>query len=190
MTATIFVPRDSAALSVGADQVAASLVTEAARLGKDIKIVRNGSRGLFWLEPLIEVATPRGRIAYGPVAPHDVASLFASNFLNGSSHPLCHGLTEAIQYLKKQERLTFARVGITDPLSLDDYLAHDGYRGLKNALEMDGAAIVDAVTNSGLRGRGGAAFPTGIKWKTVLKHRKNMWCATPTRVTPAHFPIV
>ncbi len=134
MTTTIFVPRDSAALSVGADQVAASLITEAARLGKEIKIVRNGSRGLFWLEPMIEVATPKGRIAYGPVTPDDVASLFAANFLHGGAHPLCHGVTEEIPYLKKQERLTFARVGITDPLSLDDYLVHDGYHGLTNAL--------------------------------------------------------
>ena len=168
MTTTIFVPRDSAALSVGADQVAASLMTEAARSGNEIKIVRNGSRGLFWLEPMIEVVTPEGRIAYGPMTPDDVASLFTVNFLNGGAHPLCHGLTEEIPYLKKQERLTFARVGITDPLSLEDYLAHDGYRGLTNALKMDGATVVDAVTNSGLRGRGGAAFPTGIKWKTVL----------------------
>ena len=168
ITATVYVPRDSAALSVGADQVAASLVTHAARLGKDIKIVRNGSRGLFWLEPLIEVATPNGRVAYGSIAPGDVASLFAANFLQGGSHPLSLGLTDEIPYLKKQERLTFARVGITDPLSFDDYLAHDGYRGLNQALAMDGAAIMDAVTNSGLRGRGGAAFPTGIKWKTVL----------------------
>ena len=168
MTTTLFVPRDSAALSVGADQVAASLVTEAARLGKETRIVRNGSRGLFWLEPMIEVATPNGRVAYGPVAPVDVASLFAANFLQGGSHPLCLGLTDEIPYLKNQERLTFARVGITDPLSVDDYLAHEGYGGLKNALAMNGATIVDVVTNSSLRGRGGAAFPTGIKWKTVL----------------------
>ncbi len=168
MTTIIYVPRDSAALSVGADQVAAKLVTDAARLEKDIKIVRNGSRGLFWLEPMIEVATPNGRVAYGPVVPGDVTSLFAANFLHGALHPLSLGITEQIPYLKKQERLTFARVGITDPLSLDDYLAHDGYRGLNQALAMDGALIVDAVTQSGLRGRGGAAFPTGIKWKTVL----------------------
>ncbi len=108
MTTTIFVPRDSAALSVGADQVAAAFVTEAARLGKEIKIVRNGSRGLFWLEPMIEVAMPKGRIAYGPITPDDVASLFVANFLNGGAHPLCRGFTEEIPYLKKQERLTFA----------------------------------------------------------------------------------
>ena len=168
MTTTIYVPRDSAALSVGADQVAESLVTEAARLAKDITIARNGSRGLFWLEPMIEVATLNGRVAYGPIAPGDAANLFAGNFLQGDSNPLCLGLTEQIPYLKKQERLTFARVGITDPLSLDDYLAHNGYRGLNHALAMTGATIVDAVTNSGLRSRGGAAFPTGIKWKTVL----------------------
>jgi formate dehydrogenase iron-sulfur subunit len=70
--------------------------------------------------------------------------------------------------LKKQERLTFSRVGIIDPVNLDDYLAHGGYRGLQRALTLSPAAIVQEVTDSGLRGRGGAAFPTGIKWKTVL----------------------
>lgn len=64
--------------------------------------------------------------------------------------------------------MTFARVGITDPVSLEDYIAHDGYRGLKNALEISQADIVKHVSDSGLRGRGGAAFPTGIKWNTVL----------------------
>ncbi|MDE3010725.1 MAG: NADH-quinone oxidoreductase subunit NuoF [Pseudomonadota bacterium] len=164
----IYVPRDSAALSVGADEVAAAIVAEAARLGVTIELVRNGSRGLLWLEPLVEVATPQGRVAYGPVAVEDVPGLFAAGFLNGGAHALAHGLTEQIPYLARQERLTFARVGITDPLSLDDYLAHDGFRGLRAALALAPAAVVQQVTDSGLRGRGGAAFPTGIKWKTVL----------------------
>ncbi len=123
---------------------------------------------MLWLEPLIEVQTEQGRVAYGPVSPDDVAALFDANFHNGGKHALGLGPTEALAYLKKQERLTFARVGITDPLSLDDYLALDGFRGLRNALDMQAAAIVQQVTDSGLRGRGGAAFPTGIKWKTVL----------------------
>jgi formate dehydrogenase iron-sulfur subunit len=100
--------------------------------------------------------------------PKDVASLFDADFINGEAHPLNLGLTDEIEWLKKQERLTFARVGITDPVSLEDYVAHDGYKGLKNALAMSGAEIVKEVTDSGLRGRGGAAFPTGIKWNTVL----------------------
>lgn len=168
MTATIFIPCDSSALSLGAERVCRAISGEAARRKADLKIVRNGSRGLFWLEPLLEVVTPEGRIAYGPVQSHDVPSLFDSNFLSGGEHPLRLGLTEEIPYLKKQERLTFARVGITDPVSLDDYLAHDGYRGLRRALDIAPAAIVKEVTESGLRGRGGAAFPTGIKWNTVL----------------------
>src|SRR5690606_7410247 len=109
-----------------------------------------------------------GRVAYGPVTVADVASLFEAGFLQGGAHPLAHGKTEAIPYLQKQERLTFARVGIIDPLSLDDYAAHGGWRGLKAALALDGVQIVAQVTDSGLRGRGGAAFPAGIKWKTVL----------------------
>jgi formate dehydrogenase iron-sulfur subunit len=168
MTITVFVPRDSTALALGAEAVAAAIVSEAARRGLDVKLVRNGSRGLFWLEPLVEVASPQGRIAFGPVTAADVPGLFDSEFLTNTTHPLCLGPTEEIPYLKQQHRLTFARVGITDPLSLDDYLAHEGYLGLKAALALTPAQIVQTVTDSGLRGRGGAAFPTGIKWKTVL----------------------
>jgi len=168
MSIKVFVPMDSSALSLGAEKTAKAIVAEAAKRGVDINLVRNGSRGLFWLEPLVEVETPKGRVAYGPVTPKDVAGLFDADFLNGGSHALSLGLTEEIEYLKKQERLTNARVGITDPISLEDYLAHDGYRGLQNALKLAPAEIVKQVTDSGLRGRGGAAFPTGIKWNTVL----------------------
>lgn len=164
-TITIYVPRDSAAISLGADDVAIAIAAEAARLGVAIHLVRNSSRGLFWLEPLVEVAIEAGRIGYGPVQPEDVASLFAAGL--GNAHALNIGIVDELPYLKTQERLTFARAGITDPVSLDDYIAHGGYRGLKNALAMAPEAIVAAVTDSGLRGRGGAAFPAGIKWKTV-----------------------
>ncbi|MBF6560152.1 MAG: SLBB domain-containing protein [Candidatus Binataceae bacterium] len=166
--ATIYVPGDSGALSMGAAAVAAAIAREADRRGLDLHIVRNGSRGLYWLEPLVEVATARGRLAYGPAATHDVASLFDANFLAGGDHPLALGPTEEIDYLKRQNRLTFARCGIVDPRSLDDYLAHGGYRGLGRAIELSGGQIVEAITASNLRGRGGAAFPAGIKWKTTL----------------------
>jgi formate dehydrogenase iron-sulfur subunit len=165
---TVYVPRDSTALALGAEQVAAAIVQQAQQRGLAVNLVRNGSRGMFWLEPLVEVATAAGRIGYGPVEPEDVAGLFDADFLTGGQHRLTVGLVEEIPYLKKQERLTFARVGITDPLSLDDYLAHEGYAGLRRALELSSAAVVQEVLDSGLRGRGGAAFPTGIKWKTVL----------------------
>ena len=168
MTTTIYVPRDAAALSVGADDTAKAIAAEALRLGEAVRIVRNSSRGLLWLEPMVEIDTPQGRVAFGPVQAEDVAGLFAAGFTRGGQHGLGLGPTEEIPYLKNQERLTFARAGITDPVSLSDYLAHDGYRGLRNALQMDPAAIVQSVTDSGLRGRGGAAFPAGIKWKTVL----------------------
>jgi formate dehydrogenase iron-sulfur subunit len=164
----VYVPRDSSALSLGAESVASAVAVEAARRKADVTIVRNGSRGLYWLEPMVEVETAQGRIAYGPVAMKDVAALFDADFLRGGRHPLFLGPTEKIPYLQKQERLTFARVGITDPLSLADYAAHGGWKGLREALGMDGAVAVKQVTDSGLRGRGGAAFPAGIKWKTVL----------------------
>ena len=168
MTTIVYVPRDSSALSLGAHQVAKNVQAEAAKRGLDIKVVRNGSRGMFWLETMVEVLTPKGRVAYGPVMPKDVSSLFDADFINAGAHPLNLGLTDEIEWLKKQERLTFARVGITDPVSVEDYVAHDGYQGLKNALKLSAADIVKEVTDSGLRGRGGAAFPTGIKWNTVL----------------------
>lgn len=169
----VYVPIDSTALSLGAERTAKKIMQEAQARGVEITLVRNGSRGLFWLEPLVEVETAQGRVAFGPVQPSDVAGLFDAGFTQAQAdkakaHPLYLGLTDELAWLKKQQRLTFARVGITDPLSLEDYLAHDGYQGLKNALAMSGADIVKAVTDSGLRGRGGAAFPTGIKWNTVL----------------------
>jgi formate dehydrogenase iron-sulfur subunit len=153
---------------LGADRVAEALRAEAEGRGKSIEVVRNGSRGLYWLEPMIEVEVAGERVAYGPIDPDDAASLFDADFLSGGTHPKALGVTEAIPYLAAQTRLTMARVGIVDPLSLDDYRAHGGYRGLANAVTMSGEAIVQAVTDSGLRGRGGAAFPTGIKWNTVL----------------------
>jgi formate dehydrogenase iron-sulfur subunit len=165
---TVYVPRDSAALAVGADRVARRIVAEAAARREHVTLARNGSRGLFWLEPLVEVTTPAGRVAYGPVAEDDIASLFDAGFLGGGAHALGHGPTDDIAYLKSQERLTFARMGITEPLSLEDYEANGGWAGLRRALTLAPAAIVQQVLDSGLRGRGGAAFPAGIKWKTVL----------------------
>src|SRR5579859_4921939 len=168
MTVTIYVSRDSAALALGADRVATAITAEAARRGQTVRVVRNGTRGLLWLEPLVEVVTDKGRIAYGPVEPAQVPSLFESGFLQGGKHVLHLGAVEQIDYFKKQERLTFARIGLTDPLSVEDYQAHEGFKGLKAALGLKQAEIVDQVFQSGLRGRGGAAFPAGIKWRTVL----------------------
>jgi formate dehydrogenase iron-sulfur subunit len=168
MSVRIYIPRDSAAVAVGADDVASGLRAALARRGLAAQIVRTGSRGLYWLEPMVEVETAGGRIAYGPIAPEDVESLLDASLLDGGPHTLRLGRPEEIPFLKRQTRLTFARCGIIDPLSIADYRAHDGYRGLERALALAPAAIVDAVTQSGLRGRGGAGFPTGIKWKTVL----------------------
>ena len=167
MWVTVYVPRDASALSLGAEAVARAIRAEADERGLDLRIVRNGSRGMFWLEPLVEVERSDVRLAYGPVSTADVPGLFAAGFLDGGSHQLALGPTEEIPFFKNQERLTFARVGVIDPVDLDAYIAHGGYAGLAKALTMAPAEIVTAVTESGLRGRGGAAFPTGIKWKTV-----------------------
>ncbi|MEX1058168.1 MAG: formate dehydrogenase, partial [Natronospirillum sp.] len=168
-TVKVYVPCDTTALSLGADAVAEQLLVAAASEGVTLELVRNGSRGLCWLEPLVEVETPQGRVAFGPVSPEEVGSLVAAGLFSGQqTHPLALGDIEQLPYLKQQQRLTFSRIGKTDPLSLEDYRRLDGWRGLEHALKQTPQAIVDEVKQSGLRGRGGAAFPTGIKWQTVL----------------------
>ena len=168
MTYKIFIPRDSSSISLGADKVYQEILNESKKRNIDVEIIRNGSRGLFWLEPMVEVETLKGRVAYGPVTISDINSLFDSEFFLGNKHKLFLGITEEIKWLKNQERLTYARVGITDPLNIEDYEKLDGFKGLKNALKLSPEKIVKEIADSGLRGRGGAAFPTGIKWKTVL----------------------
>jgi formate dehydrogenase iron-sulfur subunit len=157
----LFLTRDSAAVAVGADDVADAIRAEAAKRKTDIHIVRTSSRGMLWLEPFVEVETPQGRVGYGPVSVADVKGLFDAGFLDGKAHPLAQGKTEDIPYLKNQERLTFARAGLTEPVSVEQYVAHGGFAGLKKALAMAGAEVVKEVTESGLRGRGGAGFPCG-----------------------------
>jgi formate dehydrogenase iron-sulfur subunit len=156
MTVRIFVPRDAAALALGAEKVAAVVAEQIAARGLDAVIVRNGSRGMVWLEPLLEVEVDGRRIGYGPVKARDVASLFDAGLMAGGAHPLCLGEVEGLPFLKRQTRLTFARCGITDPLSLADYEAHGGLMGLRAALAMAALDVVKTVTESGLRGRGGA----------------------------------
>lgn len=161
----VYIPRDTASISMGANEVAAAI----SALSEDINVVRNGTWGMTYLEPLVEVETDKGRIAYGPVSVSDISSLYDAGFLNGADHVLCHGLTSKIEYLKNQERLTFTRCGLIDPLSVDDYQKNGGFEGLTRALKLSAKEIIDDVMTSGLRGRGGAAFPTGIKWNTVLE---------------------
>ena len=159
----IYLSQDAAAKALGSEAVAEAIRTEAAKAGIEMTLVRTGSRGMIWLEPLLEVETPEGRMAYGPMTPADVAGVLA-----GKSRKAL-GRTEDLPWMKGQTRLTFQRVGVIDPLSLADYGAHGGLKGLRRALSMTGTDIVAEVTESGLRGRGGAGFPTGIKWKTVAE---------------------
>ena len=164
----VFIPGDTTACALGADAVADEVLLQAQNRSLEVEIIRNGSRGAFWLEPLLEIESGDGRIAFGPMTPNDVAGLFESGFPHDCEHPLMLGKVADIEWLSRQDRLTFERAGITNPLSLSDYKKHGGFEGLFNALNMSPAEIVDVVTQSGLRGRGGAAFPTGIKWNTVL----------------------
>ncbi|AWI91048.1 formate dehydrogenase [Methylobacterium sp. DM1] len=168
MSITVFVPQDAVALGLGANRVARAIFSGAGARGLDLRIVRTGTRGMLWLEPMVEVATPEGRIAYGPVTPADVESLLDANFAEGGEHRLRLGDPEKVPFLARQHRLTFHRCGVVDPLSVEDYRAHGGYRGLEAALKLDAEGIVGEVRDSGLRGRGGAGFPAGIKWNTVM----------------------
>jgi formate dehydrogenase iron-sulfur subunit len=168
MTLRLFIPRDAGALAVGADEVAAAIWAVAARRNAAVDIIRTGSRGLYWLEPMVEAETAAGRVAYGPVTAADADALLTA-LLGDGAHKLRLGPTEEIPWLKRQTRLTFARCGIVDPQSLDDYRAHGGGKGLAKALSLGPEAVVEEVVQSGLRGRGGAGFPTGIKWRTVAQ---------------------
>jgi formate dehydrogenase iron-sulfur subunit len=171
VTIRIFVSRDAAALALGADETAAALQRAAVSKGLAIELVRVGSRGMVWLEPLVEVEVAGKRIGYAPVAASAVAGLVDDGLFTGAPHALRLGVVDELPFIAKQERLTFARVGIIDPVDIDQYIKHGGYEGLERALTLNGAQIVQEVTDSGLRGRGGAAFPTGIKWKTVLEQQ-------------------
>jgi formate dehydrogenase iron-sulfur subunit len=164
----IYVPRETSAVSVGADDVAIAIARCAKQSGADIELVRNGSWGASWLEPLVEVEVQGARIAYGNVAPADIQSLFEHNFLTGGDHERRLGPTKEIPYLITQDRWTFFRVGLINPLSLDDFRATSGFKAFEAALGMQRESIIDAIDQSGLRGRGGAGFPTGIKWRAVL----------------------
>ena len=171
----LYVPLDSAAVALGADAVAAAILAEAGKRGVAVTLVRNGSRGMVWLEPLVEIETNGQRLGFGPMDAADVPALFGDL----ATHPKAIGPVDAHPWMAGQTRLTFARVGVIDPLSLDDYRTHGGLKGLERVLALSGDAIIDAMKLSGLRGRGGAGFPTGIKWDTVrLAHadRKYIVC--------------
>jgi formate dehydrogenase iron-sulfur subunit len=179
MTSRVWIPADAAALALGAEATLRALREAAAARGVSLDVRRNGSRGLIWLEPLVEVDTPTGRVAYGPVTAADIPSLVAAEFWLGGAHPLRLGDIEQHPWLTRQQRLTCARIGRIEPASVEQYVALGGFRGLTRALELSPDAIVQQVTDSGLRGRGGAAFPTGIKWRTVLEQnteRKFITC--------------
>ncbi len=168
MSLQLYLPRDTTALALGAERVAVALLQEAARRDLPLELVRNGSRGMFWLEPLLELVQGGERIAFGPVSVAAVPTLLDALASDAAAHPLCLGPVEAIPFLQSQQRLTFARAGQGDPLCLDTYRSLEGFAGLERALRLEPQDIVNVVTESGLRGRGGAAFPAGIKWQTVL----------------------
>lgn len=151
MSVTVRLSDDALALACGADAVAAAFVAAGAH------VERVSSWGMHWLEPLADIDGQ----GFGPLTPADVAAV-----LDGSS-PLAIGRIADHPFLARQQRLTFARAGKTRPLSLDDYAATGGWLGLARARDLGPEATIAEVTASGLRGRGGAGFPAGIKWTTV-----------------------
>ncbi|MFO8173290.1 MAG: NADH-quinone oxidoreductase subunit NuoF [Longimicrobiales bacterium] len=165
----VYVPRETAAVSMGADEIAVEIQRRADQAGESIQLIRNGSWGMSWLEPMVEVEVRDSRIAYGNVAPVDVPGLFEAGFLEGGNHPRILGPTHEIPYLANQDRWSFLRCGLIDPVSVDSYREHQGFTGLEKAFSHGREWVLDAVLKSGLRGRGGAAFPTGIKWRTVAE---------------------
>ncbi len=167
MNVRVRISEDSVACALGADEVAAALAAALAERGLQAEVVRVSARGLFWLEPLLEVDTDTGSFGYGPVTTADIDSLLDAGLMQGGAHPLALGPVDALPYLARQQRLVFARAGLTRPLSLDDYLEHGGYAGLKRLLATGEDAFLAELEASGLRGRGGAAFPAHIKWQTV-----------------------
>ena len=167
MATRVYVPRETAAVSVGADDVAIAIARCAKENSESIELVRNGSWGATWLEPLVEVLVDGKRIAYGNVAAGDVPALFDAGFLRGGENKSRLGASNEIPYLINQDRWTFWRCGLIEPLNIDDFRAHQGFKAFEKAVGMGAEAVIEAVKTSGLRGRGGAGFPTGIKWQTV-----------------------
>ena len=158
-----YISKDALSESLGSNEVAKKLESHQ----QDSELIRTGSRGMFWLEPLLEIDTKIGRVGFGPITENDVDDIIKLNESDLKNHKNYLGVIDDIPFLANQNRLTFKRVGLIDPLSIEQYCLHDGFEGLKKALEMDSSKIVSEVLDSGLRGRGGAAFPAGIKWKTV-----------------------
>ncbi|NOR36025.1 MAG: formate dehydrogenase [Woeseiaceae bacterium] len=167
MATRVYVPRETAAVSVGADDVAIAIARCAKENSESIELVRNGSWGATWLEPLVEVLVDDKRIAYGNVAAGDVPALFDAGFLRGGENKNRLGAINEIPYLINQDRWTFWRCGLVEPLNIDDFRAHQGFKAFEKAVGMGAEAVIEAVKTSGLRGRGGAGFPAGIKWQTV-----------------------
>lgn len=147
------IPDDALALACGADAVAQAFVAAGCT------VERVSSWGMHWLEPLVEID---GK-GWGPVVPDDVEAVLADR------SPKAIGPIAEHPFMARQHRLTFARAGKTRPLSQDDYSASGGWSSLERARQLPPAQIVDEVIASGLRGRGGAGFPAGVKWRTVAE---------------------
>jgi formate dehydrogenase iron-sulfur subunit len=150
---TVRIADDALALACGADTVAAAFVAAGCQ------VERVSSWGMHWLEPLVEM----DGLGFRAVTPEDVATI-----LSGTSMKAV-GPIAGNSFLVRQQRLTFARAGKTRPLSLDDYAGTGGWAGLRRALALPSEEVIAEVVASGLRGRGGAGFPAGIKWRTAAE---------------------
>ncbi|MCG3208458.1 MAG: Electron transport complex subunit RsxC [Anaerolineae bacterium] len=176
MTTTIRIGMSTSDLAAGAQETFVALQTAIRRRGLPVELKQTGSLGASHREPVIEVAQNGDSTLYGPVTPERIAPLLDQHFGAGSRGVSPEWVISRradrsdYPFLGKQVRVTTQLCGIIDPHSLDDYLAHDGYKALLEAIKMTPEAVVQAIKDSKLRGRGGAGFPTGIKWELLRKN--------------------
>jgi NADH-quinone oxidoreductase subunit F len=151
------------------DALKASLIAHGL---KNIELRRTGCMGMCYSEVLVEVFPPQDRrVFYRNVTPEQVQRIVEEHIIGGD--PVTEWVIPADEIdnlLSKQRRIVLRNCGIIDPESIDDYLAAGGYKALEKVLHsMSPQEVIDEVTRSGLRGRGGAGFPTGVKWGLARK---------------------
>src|SRR5512133_3035325 len=172
----VLVSSDPASMEHGAEQIFQKLQEEIAAFGlqDEVNLSMVGDIGRHDAIPMV-IVYPEA-VVYGPVRPQDVHFLVEEHLYKGR---IAAGLQASLREmsgriawlsarrgtLPAEVRIVLEKAGLIDPNSIEDYIVHDGYTALGKALnEMTPAQVIDVIKNSGLKGRGGAGFPTGVKW--------------------------